>query len=215
MSNIFLLLKGCFYTLGIVAASIAIGSILGLVVGGVTCRYSRCKWLSRLGGAYVVVVRGTPLFIQILMLYFGLPVFLGSWFAFSPLVTGIIALGLNSAAYLAENIRGGINSISSGQWEVAKVLGYSPGQIFFYILLPQVVRSVFPSVANEYIALIKESSILMVVGVPELTKVSRDIVARELNPVEIYGLSALLYLVMTSACAYLSRRVEKGREYEC
>ncbi|WP_246485707.1 amino acid ABC transporter permease [Chlamydiifrater phoenicopteri] len=215
MSNVFLLLKGCCYTLGIVAASIIIGSTLGLIIGGLTCRYSHSKWLSRLGTAYVTIVRGTPLFIQILILYFGLPVVLGPWFAFSPLVSGIIALGLNSAAYLAENIRGGINAVSSGQWEVAKVLGYSPKQTFFHVLMPQVVRSVFPSVANEYIALIKESSILMVVGVPELTKVSRDIVARELNPMEMYGIAALLYLVMTSLCAYLSRRVEKGECHEC
>ncbi|EPP35538.1 amino ABC transporter, permease, 3-TM region, His/Glu/Gln/Arg/opine family domain protein [Chlamydia ibidis] len=158
------------------------------------------------------IIRGTPLFIQILIIYFGLPSI--SKLDPSPLVAGLIALSINSAAYLGESVRGGINALSLGQWESAKVLGYKRHQIFIYIIYPQVLRNILPSLTNEFITLIKESSILMVVGVPELTKVSRDIVARELNPMEMYTITAGLYLLMTSAFAYIARFAERKKKYD-
>ncbi|KZN27747.1 amino acid ABC transporter permease [Chlamydia pecorum] len=204
-----LLFHGCLYTLGISSVAILCGSFLGVVIGTGTSRYSSCRIFRVLGNSYVAVIRGTPLFIQILIIYFGLPsvIYLDP----SPLMSGIMALTINSAAYLAENIRGGINAISVGQWESAKVLGYRPYQTFLYILYPQVFRNVLPSLMNEFIALIKESSILMVVGIPELTKVSKDIVSRELNPMEMYSICAALYLMMTTVFSYIARVFEEKK----
>ncbi|WP_201456980.1 amino acid ABC transporter permease [Chlamydia sp. 17-3921] len=208
-----LLFRGSLYTMGISAVAILCGSILGLIIGTLTSRYFSFRIIKFFGNSYVTIVRGTPLFIQILIIYFGLPsvIHLDP----SPLVAGIIALSINSAAYLAENIRGGINALPIGQWETAKVLGYKPHQAFLFILYPQVFRNILPSLMNEFVALIKESSILMVVGIPELTKVSKDIVSRELNPMEMYGLCAALYLVMTTTFSYVARVFERGKhEYQ-
>ncbi len=207
-----LLLQGCGYTLLITAVSIGFGSLLGLCIGTITCKYFPYRAIKYCGDFYVAVVRGTPIFIQILIVYFGLPSII--YMDLSPLMSGFIALSLNSAAYLAENIRGGINSLSSIQWETAQVLGYSRFQTFIYILYPQVFRNILPSLTNEFVSLIKESSILMVLGVPELTKVTKDTVARELNPMEMYTICAGLYLAMTSLFSYFSRLLERRRGHD-
>ncbi|WP_139414583.1 amino acid ABC transporter permease [Chlamydia abortus] len=207
------LLRGCGYTLFVSGISILCGSFLGLIIGTMTSRYFPCRITRWLGNLYVTVIRGTPLFIQILIFYFGLPSIIR--LDPTPLMAGLIALSINSSAYLAENIRGGINALSVGQWESAKVLGYKKSQIFFYIIYPQVFKNILPSLTNEFVALIKESSILMVVGVPELTKVSKDIVSRELNPMEMYSICAALYLLMTSLFSYVARLLEKRGEYDC
>ncbi|ANG66559.1 amino acid ABC transporter permease [Chlamydia gallinacea] len=204
------LLRGCEYTVFISGISIIFGLFLGIIIGSLTSQYFSCRVLRSLGSLYVTIIRGTPLFIQILICYFGLPTVIRV--NLSPLASGIISLSINSSAYLAEIIRGGINSLSIGQWESAKVLGYKKSQIFLYIIYPQVFRNILPSLTNEFIALIKESSILMVVGVPELTKVSKDIVSRELNPMEMYSICAGLYLIMTSLLSYFARLLERKRE---
>lgn len=206
-----LLLKGCGYTLWITGISLVFGSFLGLGIGTITSRYFRCRFARLFGHTYVTVIRGTPLFIQILIVYFGLPSLI--LVNISPMVSGLIALSLNSAAYLAENIRGGINALSVGQWESAQVLGYTRFQIFKCILYPQVFKNILPSLTNEFVSLIKESSILMVVGVPELTKVTKDIVSRELNPMEMYALCAVLYFCMTSLFSFVARISEKRGRY--
>ena len=193
------LLRGCEYTVFISGISIIFGLFLGIIIGSLTSQYFSCRVLRSLGSLYVTIIRGTPLFIQILICYFGLPTVIRV--NLSPLASGIISLSINSSAYLAEIIRGGINSLSIGQWESAKVLGYKKSQIFLYIIYPQVFRNILPSLTNEFIALIKESSILMVVGVPELTKVSKDI-----------SICAGLYLIMTSLLSYFARLLERKRE---
>ncbi|ANH78959.1 amino acid ABC transporter permease [Candidatus Chlamydia sanziniae] len=207
-----LLLRGCGYTLFISSIAILCGSMWGLLIGTVSSRYFCCRIVRFLANSYVTVIRGTPLFIQILILYFGLPAVIH--LEPTPLASGIIALSINSAAYLAENIRGGINALSLGQWESAKVLGYKKYQIFFYIIYPQVFKNILPSLTNEFVSLIKESSILMVVGVSELTKVSKDIVSRELNPMEMYTICAGLYLVMTTTFSFVARLLERRQGYD-
>ncbi|SPN73349.1 Inner membrane amino-acid ABC transporter permease protein yecS,amino acid ABC transporter permease,ABC-type amino acid transport system, permease component,ectoine/hydroxyectoine ABC transporter, permease protein EhuC,Binding-protein-dependent transport system inner membrane component [Chlamydia serpentis] len=207
-----LLLRGCGYTLFISGIGICCGSILGLLIGTVTSLYFPSRLTKFLANSYVTIIRGTPLFIQILIVYFGLPGVVP--IEPTPLVAGIIALSMNSAAYLAENIRGGINSLSIGQWESAIVLGYKKHQIFIYIIYPQVIKNILPSLTNEFVSLIKESSILMVVGVPELTKVTKDIVSRELNPMEMYLVCAGLYFLMTTAFSCVARLSEKRRSYD-
>lgn len=205
--NISNLLKGAALTLEISFASILVGLTFGVILGVLSCRKLRFTPVKQLISGYVTLMRGTPLFVQILILYFGLPAVSG--LNFSPFVAGVIALGLNSTAYIAEIMRAGLDAIPIGQWEAAQILGYSPLKTLRYIILPQALKAVLPPLTNELVVLVKESSILMVVGVPELTKVSKDIVSREMNPMEIYLIAAAFYLLITSLLSMTLQRVEK------
>lgn len=201
-----LMLKGAMVTIGISAVGIVVGFLCGALVGILDCDKLRNRWLSPFLRSYVVVFRGTPLFVQLLIVYFALPDALG--IELSPISAGIITLGLNSTAYLAEVIRAGINAVDNGQWDASYILGYSRLGTFQFIIMPQAIRNVLPAITNEFATLIKESSILMVIGVPELIKVSKDIVARNLKPMEIYLMAAFMYLLLTMATAYATKKIE-------
>lgn len=201
-----LLVKGAVMTLWISAIGIFCGFVFGTIFGIFDCNKLRSKFLSPFLRLYVTVFRGTPLFVQLLIVYFALPDVLH--IQLSPITAGIITLGLNSTAYLAEVVRAGINAIDIGQWDASYILGYSRFATFRFVILPQAIRNVMPAITNEFATLIKESSILMVIGVPELVKVSKDIVARNLKPMEIYLLAALFYLAMTYAVAYCAKFFE-------
>ncbi len=201
-----LLFKGALITVWISAIGIFGGSVLGSIFGILDCHQLRNRFLSPFLRIYVAIFRGTPLFVQLLIVYFALPDALG--IEISPITAGIITLGLNSTAYLAEVIRAGINAIDSGQWDASYILGYSKFDTFRYIIMPQTFKNVMTAITNEFATLIKESSILMVIGVPELVKNSRDIVAHNLKPMEIYVLAAAFYLVMTYAVAFCAKFFE-------
>jgi polar amino acid transport system permease protein len=201
------LIKGALATLKIALASIGIGFVGGLIVGILNSERFHIQSIKAFLKTFVWIIRGTPLFIQVLIIYYVLPELLG--LSLSPFTAGVIALGINSTAYLSEIIRGGIDAIGEGQWEAASTLGLSWKQTVRGIILPQCLRFSLPSITNELTALIKETSILMVIGVAELTKVSKDIVARELNPMAIYLGAALIYLVMTSTVSYLAQYFQK------
>jgi ABC-type amino acid transport system permease subunit len=143
----------------------------------------------------------------VLIVYYALPELIG--ISFSPFIAGILALGLNSTAYISEIVRGGINAIPEGQWEAAYVVGLNPWQTLRGIILPQMIRMTLPSLTNELTALIKETSILMMIGVAELTKISKDIVSRELDPMTIYLTAAVLYLAMTSGVTLFAQFTQK------
>jgi polar amino acid transport system permease protein len=204
-----LMLKGCLMTVWISAIGIFFGLLFGALFGVLDCNQLRNAWLRPILRLYVNAFRGTPLFVQLLIVYYALPDVIG--ISISPIAAGIITLGLNSTAYLQEIIRAGINSMDPGQWEASYILGYSRLKTFRYIILPQAFKNVLPAITNELSTLIKESSILMVIGVPELIKVSKDIVARNLRPMEIYLLAALFYLVITLVLAYCTKKFEKKR----
>lgn len=206
-SDLFQILKGALLTVEISLAAIAIGLAGGMLLGILNSAKMRLPILSTCISFYISVIRGTPLFVQILIIYFGLPTI--SDINLSSFVAGVIALGINSSAYIAEIIRSGINSIPNGQWEAAQILGYSPLQRLYFIILPQAFKNFLPALTNELIALIKESSILLILGVPELTKVSKDIVAREMNPMKIYLIAALFYFVMTASLSWIAKRLER------
>lgn len=202
-----LLLHGALLTVGISLAGIVVGVSGGVLFGILSCnQFARFRLRPIIGG-YVLVVRGTPLFIQLLLIYFALPEILG--INLPPIAAGVITLGCNSTAYLTETVRAAINGLPKGQWEAAKALGYSPLQILRHIVLPQALSKALPLIANEACTLLKDSSILMVIGVPELTKVAKDIVARELKPMEIYLLAGGIYLAMTSFVGWLFRTLER------
>jgi polar amino acid transport system permease protein len=206
-----LMLKGAFLTVWISLIGIGLGFFLGAIMGILDCDKYRISLISPIFRGYVALFRGTPLFVQLLIVYFALPDALG--IKLSPITAGIITLGLNSTAYLAEVIRAGINAIDKGQWDACFILGYKRIDTLRYIILPQAIRNVLPAITNEFATLIKESSILMVIGAPELIKVSKDIVARHLNPMEIYCVTALMYLMMTMAIAYATKRLSKNANF--
>lgn len=207
------LLKGAWITVQISFASLCIGGVIGACLGVVNSQALRSPLLGSLMSAYVGLIRGTPLFVQVLIVYFGLPTLL-DW-NLSPLQAGVIALGLNSAAYLSEIVRGGINALPKGQWEACYTLGYSKIQAIRFVILPQAAWNIAPAIVNEMISLVKESSILLVVGVPELTKVSKDIVSHQLKPMEIYLLCAGIYLIMTSLLHVAGSWVERRKPWAC
>ncbi len=194
-----------------------IGLFIGLF-GGVVCGILASKRLNfsiarRIIDAYVFVVQGVPLFVQLLLVYFMLPLLWGG--SLSTFTAGWIALGLNSIAYVTQIVRGGINAIPAGQWEAAFVLGYSLPATIWYVILPQVGRAVLPAIMNEVISLVKETSVLGVIGVLELTKVSRDLVSRTYSsPFVWYIIAAFVYLTITSLLGVIAKRIERSLEYD-
>lgn len=203
------LIQGALATIEIAIVSIAIGLCGGIVIGVLNCNKLRNPFSAFLFTGFVWCIRGTPLFVQVLIIYYALPEVIG--IALAPFTAGVIALGINSMAFISEIVRGGINAIPEGQWEAAYVIGLKPWQTLRGIILPQILRINLPSLMNELTALIKETSILMVIGVAELTKVSRDIVTRELDPMTIYLAAAAIYLTLTSSATLAAQFFQKRR----
>ncbi len=153
-----LMLKATVMTIKIACVSIVIGTIFGTLFGILNCRRLRLPLLAHAIDVYIIVIRGTPIYVQILIAYFALPDLLG--INLSPFSAGVLALGANSVAYVAEIVRAGINSIRPGQWDAAYVLGYSLPTTLRSIILPQMLRNVLPALTNESIVLIKETSLI-------------------------------------------------------
>lgn len=198
-----LLFSGVKYTLLISFCSCFIGFILGSVLalfsfyGGKLVKY--CVEM------YVALIRGTPMLIQIFAAHYFLPQ-LG--IHVSGLTTAIIAIGLNSGAYISQTIKSGINAINVLQIEAAQVLGFSKIQIMRYIILPQAISIVFPSLSQELVTLIKDSSLASIIGVAELTKEGRVIISQTYDAVSIYLILALIYLLLTSLVSFVMRVIE-------
>jgi glutamine transport system permease protein len=203
-----LLMKGTLYTIGLSIAGILIGSILGLLIG--LGRLTKRKWLSIPLNCYIAFFRGTPIFVQLLLVHFGVvPALTGETNA---ILATILALSLNSAAYIAEIFRGGIQSIDSGQMEGARSLGMSHGQAMRYVILPQAFKRIIPPLGNEFIVLIKESSIAAVIAAPELTYWGRAMATEYYRVWEPYLTSAVIYLILTLSLSMLLNRLERRME---
>jgi His/Glu/Gln/Arg/opine family amino acid ABC transporter permease subunit len=205
MNNLALLLQGAVTTVELTLSSMALGLVFGICLGILHCK--KIAFCKPLLSSFVWAVRGTPLFVQVLVIYYGLPEILG--ISFPPFIAGMIALGINSTAYISEIVRGGIDSIPDGQWEASYVLGLDRKTTILKVILPQMLRITLPSLTNELTALIKETSILMVIGVAELTKMSKDIVVRELDPMKTYLIAAFFYLIMTSSLSFFAYKQQK------
>ncbi|GAA6620065.1 amino acid ABC transporter permease [Scytonema sp. NUACC26] len=194
------LLFGALVTLEITALSVFFGTIAGSLLGII--RLSPILPLSWVSRAYIDFFRGTPLLVQIFMIYFGLPALAQSFgvpLRFDRLVAAVIALSLNSAAYIAEIVRAGIQSIEPGQSEAANSLGMSGVQTMRYIIFPQAFRRMIPPLSNEFISLLKDTSLVAVIGFEELFRRGQLIVAETYRSFEIYTAVALVYLVLTVA----------------
>jgi len=198
------LLKGAVTTLEVTSLSVLLGLLIGTFVG--MGRLSRNPIFSRPATAYVEFIRGTPLLVQIYIIYFGLPS-LGLNLPKFP--AGIIALGINSGAYVAEIVRAGIQSISHGQYEAARSLGLTHWQAMRYIILPQAFRNILPALGNEFIALTKDSSLVSVIAITELLRAGQIVISRTFQSFSVYFAVALLYFVMTFTMSRMVRWVEK------
>lgn len=200
------LLIGAGLTIKITAISVALGVAIGLIVG--VARISENKPLRALAICYIDFLRGTPLLVQIFLIYFALPALIGQ--RVDPFFAAIAACSINSGAYVAEIFRSGIQSIDKGQMEAGRSLGLSWGQTMRYIVLPQAIKRVIPQVGNEFIALLKDSSLVSVIGFEELTRSGQLIIARTYASLEIWPCVAVIYLIMTLAIsrfvAFLERR---------
>ena len=192
-------------TLLISVISIALGFIGGILIG--MCRISRNRLVYGASTVYVEAFRGTPLLIQIFLIYLGLPQ-LGIYVD-SPLVAGLIALSLNSAAYQSEIFRGGVQSISVGQIEAARSLGMTYNQALFNVVIPQALRNALPPYTNEFITMIKDSSLVMTIGVLELTQRGKLISATTGQSIPVLLFVALLYFVLTFSTSRILRYVER------
>jgi His/Glu/Gln/Arg/opine family amino acid ABC transporter permease subunit len=198
------LFLGLWATVRICALAMILGSLLGIVAG--VSLMSRPPLLRWLAATYVDIIRGTPLLIQLLLIYFALPavgVKLTEFWA------GVMALSINAGGFIAEAVRGAIGAIDPGQSEAAKSIGMTRGETLRLILLPQAARAFLPPMTNELISLVKGSAILSVISVYELTRSGQAIIATYFAPVEIYLLLAVFYYVLISAISHGSRFLER------
>jgi len=198
-------MKGLQMTLVISVVSILLGFIGGILIG--MCRISRNRLVYGASTVYVEAFRGTPLLIQIFLIYLGLPQ-LGIYID-NPLVAGLIALSLNSAAYQSEIFRGGVQSISVGQIEAARSLGMTYNQALLNVVIPQALRNALPPYTNEFITMIKDSSLVMTIGVLELTLRGKLISATTGQSIPVLLFVAILYFVMTFSTSRVLRYVER------
>lgn len=197
-------MEGVEITLQLAFFTVLFGSLLGLVVA--VCRRTRLLPLRWLMNAYVAFIRGTPLLVQVLLVVYGLPQ-LG--IRFPRMTLCIIALVINSGAYMAELIRAGLQSVEKGQVEAAESLGMSSGQTMLYIILPQAVKVTLPAMGNEFVAIIKESSILYAVGVYELTYQAYKLASVNYYYIETMIVAALIYFVLTYVATKLLCLLER------
>ncbi|OCT13336.1 amino acid ABC transporter permease [Paenibacillus pectinilyticus] len=202
-----LLLKGTLWTIGISILSICFGSVLGLAVGlGKMSHRGYLRWPTSM---YVNFFRGTPLLVQILLVHFGVvPLILGET---NPIVASIVALSLNSAGYMAEIFRAGIQSIDKGQTEAAHSLGMTHFQTMKSVVLPQAIKRMIPPFGNEFIVLVKDSSLFAIIAAPELMYWSNAMRSQYFRVWEPYLTAALIYFILTYSLSkllsYIERRV--------
>jgi polar amino acid transport system permease protein len=212
------LMRGLAMTLKISFFSIIFAIFLGIVTG--LMRISPIVLLRKLAITYVEIVRGTPLLVQIFVMYFFFgTIFKGhieGFFLFNngfyqigvETVMGVAALALFTGAYIAEIVRAGIQSIPKGQTEAARSLGFNYFRTMAYIILPQATKRSLPPMAGQFISLIKDSSLVSVIAITDLTKAGREVIASSLSTFEIWSLVAVMYLILTSALSFILNRFE-------
>ncbi len=200
-------MQGLMMTIKLWLIASVVSLILGTILGILRCQKLRIVSVASILDVCTFVLRGVPLYVQLLITYFVLPdllrINLPIFFA------GTLTLGLCSAAYVSQMVRSGINAIPAGQWEAAYVLGYSTTQTVRWIIMPQVMRAILPTLVGEVDQLLKSTSIISSIGLLELTRAGMNIVSREMNPLTIYLTIALLYLMLSSALNALGAFLER------
>ena len=200
-----ILLMGAGVTIEITAFSVAIGFFIGLFVG--IARISQFKILQIMAAVYADCIRGTPLLVQIFLIYFALPMAIGQ--RVEPFIAAVAACGINSGAYISEIFRAEIQAIDVGQMEAGRSLGLTWWQTMRFIILPQAFKNILPPLGNEFIAMLKDSSLVSVIGFEELTRRGQLIIAQTYGSFEIWMTVAVLYLIMTMAISRIVAFLEK------
>ena len=196
-------LEGLWVTLKISFFAAILTFIIGIVVA--LMKLSSYQFLKDIATVYITIVRGTPLLVQIFLFYF----IVANIFELDRFFAGVLALGIFFGAYMAEVLRGAIQSIDKGQLEAANSLGISKYQAMRYIILPQAFKRALPTLVGEMIALVKDSSLVSVISITDLTKVGREIVSNTFSPFETWIVVALVYLTITSTMSYIGHKLEK------
>jgi len=199
------LLQGVKLTIWITVFGLLIGFCLGATAG--LAKTSRRKLPQRIAAIYIESIRGTPLMVQVMFLYFGLPLVLGM--RVPPLAAGIVAIALNSGAYIAEIVRGAIQSIDKGQTEAGRSIGLTRFHTMLYVIWPQAFKRMIPPLGNQFIISLKDTSLLVVIGVGELTRQGQEIIAYNFRAFEVWLTVAIMYLILTMTIAKLLNYFEK------
>ena len=210
LTNLKFLISGITITIYISVISIFLAMIIGLLI--TLPSLSKNKFLNYLNITYVEIIRAIPLLVLILWIYYGLPIISG--ISFSPFVSGIIALTISESAFQAEIFRAGINSIKKAQWEAGSSLGLTFFARLRLIILPQAIKNILPALGNQFVYVLKMSSLVSVIGIADLTRKANELVVTTYRPLEIYTFLILEYLILILFVSYLVRKLEKKLKKE-
>jgi len=205
LTNLKFLLSGLTTTIYISVISIIISMLLGLIVA--IPSLAKNKFLTFINIGYVEIVRAVPLLVLILWIYYGLPIMTG--ISFSPFVSGIIALAISESAFQAEIFRAGINSIKKSQWEAGSSLGLNFFKRLRLVILPQAIKNILPAIGNQFVYVLKMSSLVSIIGIGDLTRKANELVVTTYRPLEIYTFLILEYLVLILIVSFFVRKFEK------
>ena len=204
--------SGIMVTIKMSVISLILAVLLGIVLG--IFSISKSKILKGISLVYLYIIRGTPLMVQALFIYVGIAPLVVE--RSNPMVCGIIALTLNAGAYMSEIFRAGIQAVDKGQMEAARSLGLSYTKAMRKVILPQAIKVMIPSIINQFIVTIKDTSILTVISIRELTASGQIIVARNFRPLETYAAVAIMYFLLITALSlfsqYIERRLNRGHK---
>ena len=215
-----ILSAGLTMTIPLTLVSFTLAMVLAVAVALV--QYARVPVLSQLARFYIWVIRGTPLLVQLFIIFYGLPM-IGVTFPsvsfipdFDRFAAGIVAMSLNSCAYVAEIIRSGIQAVDKGQMEAARSLGFHHGEAMKLVILPQAVKNILPALGNEFVTIIKESSIVSVIGIADLMYRAKGVIAKTYNSLECLAIAAIMYFILTfiggRLIALMERKMAHGRK---
>jgi polar amino acid transport system permease protein len=205
LTNIKFLLSGLTTTIFISVVSIFISMILGFIIA--IPSLAKSKFLTYINISYVEIVRAIPLLVLILWIYYGLPIMTG--ISFSPFVSGIIALAISESAFQAEIFRAGINSIKKAQWEAGSSLGLNFFKRLRLVILPQAIKNILPALGNQFVYVLKMSSLVSIIGIGDLTRKANELVVSTYRPLEIYTFLILEYLILILIVSFFVRKLER------
>lgn len=198
------MLTGAGYTLLFAVAAMLGGLVIGFPTAVMRIApWALLRWPATL---YVSIMRGTPLLVQLFVIYYGLP---SVGIEFTPVTAGVLALSLNAGAYLSESLRGAINSIGVGQWRASFSLGLTYGQALRFVVLPQALRVAVPSMSNTLISLIKDTSLVSVITMTELMLATKEVIASTFQPLPLYIAAAAIYWVLSLVFEQVQRYAER------
>lgn len=201
------ILKGAPVTLSLTFFGIIFGMILGILV--VLMKRSNSRVLKVIAGFYTWFFRGTPMMVQLYFLYYGLPALDVNFSAYG---AALLGLSLNIGAYMSEIIRGGLLAMDPGQYEAAKALGLSKTQTMRRIIMPQTLRVIMPTLGNEVITLLKDTSLVAAISLTEILKLTQQVNSRDFNPIPAYAVAATFYLFFTTILTWIFQRMEKNMD---